>query len=215
VVTINCQYCDESFTIPRSIRDAQERSLRWLRNTSGSGANIGALVVVLTIVGVLITAAAALIGSRNTAVFVQTPHQDPPQPDPPRAEPPPSVPVPVTIPGEPMPDGEARVKELMATYERAGCGPVLLAATRIVGGRDIDAKFVANGPCVRLLAASGAGDQLELSMKTPKGRPVSTPGPASEVDFVYCAKQTGLHPANIRSNAEHPFTVASIECPRR
>jgi hypothetical protein len=211
VVSLRCQFCNETFTIPNSIRDAQERSLRWLRNTAASSTNIGAVVIGLTIVGIMITAVGAYMASRNMTPVAVLPRQVSPQPEP---EPSPTITVPVTVPVASPPDGEARVKALMSEYERAGC-TVLLPATRIVGGRDIDAKLVANGPCVRLLAASGRGDQLELTMKTPKGRPVTTPAAATELDFLYCAKQAGLHPANIRSNAENPFTVASIECPRR
>ena len=212
VVTLTCQYCNETFTIPQSIREAQERrlvNLRWLSSANSWSANIVGVVVGLTILGVLITLVVAYIGSRTTAVVTPPPDQEPP-----RVEPPPSITPPSTEPDETVTSGEARVKDLIATYASAGCNTVLLPATRIVGGRDIDAKFVANGPCVRLLAVSGTGDELELTLKTPKGKPVTTPAPASELDFMYCAKQAGLHPATIRSNSEHAFTVASIECPR-
>ncbi len=138
----------------------------------------------------------------------------PAPPAPPPVESAPSIP-PQTSIDDPSASGEVRVKQLITNYAVEGCETVLLEPTRIVGGRDIDAKLVANGACMRLLASSGTnGDTLELTMQTPKGKRVPVPPPASEFDFLYCANQAGLHPATIRSLGDHAFTVSSIECPR-
>src|SRR5512142_544295 len=63
-VTVTCQYCEETFTIPRAIREAQERrllQLRWLSGSGGQASNVVAIIVVLTIVGVLISGVTAFV----------------------------------------------------------------------------------------------------------------------------------------------------------
>jgi len=209
-VVVSCRFCNDTFAIPRSIREAQERRLsqRLPRSETASPTSaVVAVVIVLTLLGALF---AGVVAYRTV--------QGPPAPQPPA---PPSLPEPVpSIPptnpiDESVASGEDRVQQLIKKYTTEGCESVLLAPTRIVGGRDIDAKLVGNGPCVRLLASSGTtNDSLELTMQTPKRKSIATPPAGPVLDFLYCAKQAGLHPATIRSLGDNPFTVASIECPR-
>jgi len=214
---VTCIFCNQSFTIPRAIRQAQERRLFQLRGLGvPSSSNNKLLVPILigtTLFVVLIYAMVAYRMNQGSPAGTHAASQ--------RVTPPdsvPSNPQEVVVPQEIVvdrsrPEGGVWVKERLAYHEGNGCNAVLLPATRIVGGRDIDAKLIANGPCVRLLASSGtSGDTLELTMRTPKGAAVTTPPAATELDFLYCPKQAGLHPATIRSSGEHPFTVSSIEC---
>jgi hypothetical protein len=213
-LVVTCRFCNETYTVPRSIREARERRLFQLRGQSVSGSS-NTTVLVATLIGT------SLLAVLVYGLVVYRMNQGPPATT--RAEPPQKVQEPeivTTIPQEivvdkSFPEGEVWVKERLAFHEANGCKVVLLPATRITGGRDIDAKLVANGPCVRLLASSGtSGDSLELNMQTPKGMSVVTPAPASTLDFLYCPKLAGLHPASIRSSGDNPFTVSSIECPR-
>ena len=209
-VVLSCRFCNETFAIPSSIREAQERRLfqRLRRSeTASPTSGVVAVVIVLTLLGALF---AGVVAYRT----VQSPPASQPPAPPSLAEPVPSIPPTKPI-DESLASGEDRVQQFIEKYAAEGCETVLLAPTRIVGGRGIDAKLVGNGPCVRLLASSGtSNDSLELTMQTPKKKSIVTPPAGPVLDFLYCAKQAGFHPATIRSLGDSPFTVASIECPR-
>jgi len=213
ILTLTCQYCDETFPIPRSLREAQERRFFGLQRTGDTKSvttAAGAIVIAVTAAGVLLSW--WLIYNANHKSAAVTPLEPPTRklstPSAPAMPPTPAIDTPVD-------DGESRVNELLARYEAAGCKTVLLPPTRIVGGRAIDAKLVSSGPCMRLVAATGTThDALELTMRTPAGKSVDTPKASSELDFLYCAKRAGLYPTEIRSTSDQPFTVSSIECPR-
>ena len=211
-LTVACRFCDETFTVPRSIREAEERRFFRLRShdtSSSSASTVVAVMIGITMLGASLAAIIAYRTARTPSVVTQV---QAPRPAPPAESVPSS---PQTSIDESLATGEIRVKEMILNHAAEGCKTVLLGPTRIVGGRDIDAKLVANGPCVRLLASSGtSGDTLDLTMHTPKGKSLGTPAPASELDFLYCAKQAGLHPCTIRSLGDHAFAVASIECQR-
>ncbi len=213
-ITVTCRFCDETFAIPRSLREAQERrwfQLRAGQNNAALAPGVVGIVVAMTALGIII---AGIVAYKVTQTQSSVPFE--PAPPSPPAPPPTVDPAPMKQPiDEALAFGEVRVKQLMAERAAEGCETVLLEPTRIIGGRDIDAKLVANGPCVRLIASTGTtGDMLDLTMQTPRHKGVRTPPAAHELDFRYCADVAGLHPATIRSLGDNPFTVASVECPR-
>jgi hypothetical protein len=212
-ITVTCRFCDETFALPRRLREAQER--RWFQlrqgpNNPALAPGVLAFVIAMTALGIVIAGVVVYNLTQAQLRAVEVPAPPPPK----TVELAPVNPIKEAI-DEHLSYGEVRVKELMAEHAAEGCETVLLEPTRIVGGRDIDAKLVAKGPCVRFIASSGTtGDILDLTMQTPKKKSVRTPAAAHELDFRYCADVAGLHPATVRSLGDNPFTIASIECPR-
>jgi hypothetical protein len=207
---LHCEFCREDFPIPRTFREARERQLHHLRPPTESTSKNGVLATIFVfIVGAGV--AALLVARRNPTV--PSPHAD-------DSRPAASVSVAPTPPPPSEPEqfvacGEAMVREQLAHYASAGCDTLLLEPVHIVGERDIDAKLVAGGACVRIVAATGpVGEPLRLTMRTPRGRVVPTPSPATAIDFLYCPTAAGAHPATITGVNTDCFTVASVECPR-
>lgn len=212
---VHCAYCEEDYPLPRQYRELRERRRLDLRGPAERTSTL----VPLAIVGVLV-----VLGAMAAGFATLVPQRPPPVASVEVDDPPSTLPAvsavvsasAVSNVDDELSSGESIVRERLVEHEKIGCTNVLLPPTHIVGERDIDAKFVAGGPCVRFVAATGsAGEPLVLTMRAPGGRIAASPAPAQEIDFLYCPTVAGAHPATIRGADGDTFTVSSVECPRR
>jgi hypothetical protein len=216
--TVRCNYCGDQTQLPNDVLSArrQERMSRMAATapavTPKPSSGFPWIVIAVCAV-VFIGVVGSIIAAVVTSVAVTEPITvsgpvivTPPTPMP--------IPTPKPIASDAKSTGATRTTERMKQLYDKGCKNVIMPPEQAQGDTKLNAKFVADGTCVRMLAITGSAEnKLTLTMKTPFGEDVKTPTASNEVDFSFCPKQSGPYPTNVTTTNADFYTVAAVECP--
>lgn len=213
--TVRCSYCGHTTSLPADVMNArrQERMARMAATTPEvtppppPPSNVW-MVWVASAVGMTIAFGVVV------PILTRTTTTDPPTTTTTTTTTPAPVAIPKPIASDAKSTGQTRTTELMKQLYDKGCKNVVMPPERAQGDTKLDTKLVA-GTCVRVLVVTGSAEnKLTLAMKNPFGEELKTPAASSEVDFMYCPKQSGPHPTHITATTEDFYTVAAVECPK-